>query len=72
MAKEGNTMVTTLALYTGETLGEFELIGLTTHPEIIAAVVELIEAYEPHVLPMETYARRGRTWLQIVEDESDG
>jgi transaldolase len=63
-------MVTTLALYEGKTFSEFELVGLTTNPEIIATVVELIQQAEAHALPSAKPATRRRgKYLRVVKQE---
>jgi hypothetical protein len=64
-------MVTALAFYEGKTLGDFELVGLTTNPDIIATVVELIHEAEPHVLPPTKTATRRRQRLRVVHDAYD-
>jgi hypothetical protein len=65
-------MVTALAFYEGKTLADFELVGLTTNPEIIATVIELIHAEEPHVLPSVKAAIRYRgKRLRLVKDAYD-
>jgi hypothetical protein len=65
-------MVTALVLYEGKTFKDFELVGLTTNPEIIATVVELIHQAEPHVLPAASPARQPRATLRVVKDRPDG
>jgi hypothetical protein len=64
-------MVTTLALYEGKTFSEFELVGLTTNPEIIATVLELMHAAEPHVLPVKSATPRRGKHLRVVKDVYD-
>ena len=61
-------MVTALAFYEGKTIGDFELVGLTTNPEIIATVLELMHTAEPHLLPPVKPASRHRQKLQVVKD----
>jgi hypothetical protein len=64
-------MVTALAFYEGKTLADFELVGLTTNPEIIATVIELMHAAEPHALPSVKPATRHRSKLRMVQDAYD-
>ena len=35
-------MVTALALYSGRALSEFELVGMTTNPDVIKQVIEIL------------------------------
>jgi hypothetical protein len=40
-------MVTALALYTGRSLSDFELVGMTTDPAIIHEILAIVETYDP-------------------------
>jgi hypothetical protein len=67
----GTLVVTALAFYEGKTLADFELVSLTTNPEIIAAVVELIQEAESHEPPPAKPAIRRRSKLRVVKDVYD-
>jgi hypothetical protein len=51
-------MITALALHSGRVLSEFELIGLTTDPDVIAHVLPFVEKVAPHLVPPRRKASR--------------
>jgi hypothetical protein len=65
-------MVTALALYTGRSFNEFELVGLSTNPELIAAVVAVLAEENPSVLSHGPTGKHRRALLRLVPKDHGG
>ena len=62
-------MITAIALYEGKTLGDFELVCLSTNAELIDKIIDLISDIEPQLLPLEDLRRERRQRLHMVDSE---
>jgi hypothetical protein len=60
-------MVTALALYSGRALSEFELVGLTTDPELVRQVLTLLAEHDPALLRKPRKLKRPST-LQLIPE----
>jgi hypothetical protein len=63
-------MVTALALYSGRALSEFELVGLTTNPELVRQVLALLADHDPALLRKPRKPKRPST-LQLMPEPAE-
>jgi hypothetical protein len=74
MAQEEKAMITAVALYTGRSLSDFRLLGLTTRPDLVAEIKEIIARDDPRLLKTKAQRSSGRAPLKLIthgeQDES--
>lgn len=65
-------MVTVLALYTGRTLTEFELVGLSTDKRLVSRVIELLAEHDAQLLSKtDDHKRAQGASLRVVSTEGE-
>jgi hypothetical protein len=65
-------MVTALALYTGRTIHEFELVGLSTDERLVSRMLELLAEHDAQLFQKAGYQKRPRRApLRVVSKEGE-